>query len=128
MTAILYSNDPSSIAAFIIFTLILGFLGGWATGRAFAGTWRPPLMLIPAVLVLGAAVRFLHYAIAGEDLTSIYYYLEFDARRDAGRQLRIHVVPRRADGATIFLALCQIERLGLVPQSSCLTGKRDCSR
>ena len=76
MTAILYSDDPSSIAAFIIFTLILGFLGGWATGRAFAGTWRPPLMLIPAVLLLGAGVRFLHYAIAGEDLTSVYYYLE----------------------------------------------------
>ena len=76
MTAILYSTDPSSIAAFIIFTLILGFLGGWATGRAFAGTWRSPIMLIPAVLLLGAAVRFLHYAIAGEDLTSVYYYVE----------------------------------------------------
>ena len=76
MTAILYSTDASSIAAFIIFTLILGFLGGWATGRSIAGTWRSPLMLIPAVLVLAAAVRFLHYAIAGEDLLSVYYYLE----------------------------------------------------
>ena len=76
MTYLVYDSEPASIAAFIIFTLIMGFLGGWATGRSIASTWRSPLVLIPAVLLLPAPVRFLHYAIAAEELTSVYYYLE----------------------------------------------------
>ena len=71
----LFPDDPSGLASFVIFTLILGWLGGWATGRAFASTWRSPVLLIPAVLALAAAVRFLHYAIGGEDIADPYYYL-----------------------------------------------------
>ena len=75
MGGYLYADGSASLAAFVVFTLILGWLGGWATGRAFASTWRSPLTLIPATIALAAAVRFLHYAIAGDDLGSVYYYL-----------------------------------------------------
>ena len=75
MSGILYSDDPNALWTFLFFTVVLGGLGAWATGRAFAGTWRSPLSLPPALLVLAAAVRFLHYALGGEDLLSLQYYL-----------------------------------------------------
>ena len=75
MTGILYSDDPDALWTFLFFTVVLGGLGAWATGRAFASTWRSPWSLPAALVVLAAAVRFLHYALGGEDLLSVQYYL-----------------------------------------------------
>ncbi len=75
MGGLLFSHEPSGLWSFLIFTVALGGLGAWATGRAFASTWRSPWMLIPALVVLAMAVRFLHYASGGEDLLSIQYYV-----------------------------------------------------
>ena len=71
----LYSDAPGAFAAFLFFTIVLGGLGGIATGRAFAGSWKPLLTLPFALLAMAAAVRFLHYALAGEDLLSPQFYL-----------------------------------------------------
>ncbi len=71
----LYSDAPGAFAAFLFFTIVLGGLGGVATGRAFAGSWKPLLTLPFALLAMAAAVRFLHYALAGEDLLSLQFYL-----------------------------------------------------
>ena len=71
----LYSDAPGAFAAFLFFTIVLGGLGGIATGRAFAGSWKPLLTLPFALLAMAAAVRFLHYALAGEDLLSLQFYL-----------------------------------------------------
>ena len=54
---VLYSDAPGALAAFVFFTIILGGLGGIATGRAFAGTWKPLLTLPFALLLMAAAVR-----------------------------------------------------------------------
>jgi hypothetical protein len=70
----LYSDAPSALGAFIFFTIVLGGLGGIATGRAYAGTWRPVTVMPLALLLMAAAVRFLHYALAGEELLSPHYY------------------------------------------------------
>ncbi len=75
MGDLLYSDAPNALGAFVFFTIVLGGLGGVATGRAFAGTWKSVATLPLAILLLAAAVRFLHYALAGEDLSSLQYYV-----------------------------------------------------
>jgi hypothetical protein len=75
MGDLLYSDAPGALGAFIFFTIILGILGGIATGRAFASTWKSWVTMPLALLALAAAVRFLHFALAGEDLSSLQYYI-----------------------------------------------------
>lgn len=75
MGGLLYPDDPGALGAFVFFTLVLGGLGGIATGRAFAGTWKSFVTLPFALLAMAAAGRFLSYALAGEDLLSLQYYI-----------------------------------------------------
>ena len=70
----LWPEDGGTLLEFLFFVVALGGLFGMATGRAIAGTWKPVLTVVPALLLLAAAVRFLLYALAGEDLLSPYYY------------------------------------------------------
>src|SRR5262249_17407751 len=37
-------------------------------GRAIALTWRSPLMVLGAAVLMGAAVRFIHFALFGDAL------------------------------------------------------------
>jgi len=58
--------------------LLLTFLGGaaaFASGRAIALSWSAEWLLIPAMIVLSAAVRFLHFALFQENLFSLHYYV-----------------------------------------------------
>jgi hypothetical protein len=73
----------SAIAAFFyeesfgIFLLVTVVLGGGAAilaGRAIAGTWRPWWQVVVYMLILGAAVRFIHFALFGGTLLSLHYY------------------------------------------------------
>ncbi len=75
MGDLLYSDAPGALGAFIFFTIALGTLGGIATGRAFANSWKSLVAMPLALLLLAAAVRFLHYALAGEELSSLQYYV-----------------------------------------------------
>jgi hypothetical protein len=46
--------------------LVTGAIGGgaaWLTGRAIARTWRPYWHLVAYTLLLGCAVRFVHFAL-----------------------------------------------------------------
>ena len=73
MQGILY-EEPS----FWLFALVTVAMGGWAawmTGRAIAITWRPYWNLILYLLILGAAVRFIHFALFDGTLRSIHYYV-----------------------------------------------------
>jgi hypothetical protein len=70
MTGVLWADSPYGVFTFILITLVLGGTGAWATGRAVAKTWRPLAMLAPYMLFLTAGVRFLHYALYGEQLLS----------------------------------------------------------
>lgn len=60
----------TSIPVFIGLTLIL--FGGCAfmTGQALASTWRPAWQVVPYALMLGAADRFLGFALFGGQLLS----------------------------------------------------------
>jgi hypothetical protein len=57
---------------------VTGILGGgaaWLTGRACADTWRPITHVLGYALLLGAAVRFFHFALFEAELLSLPPYL-----------------------------------------------------
>ena len=95
MQGILY-EEPS----FWLFALVTVMMGGWAawmTGRAMALSWQPYTLAVGYLLILAAAVRFIHYALFGGTLLSLRYYVVDAAvivaigsigfRRTRGRQM-----------------------------------------
>ena len=65
-------------SSFLNVLLVTGLIGGgaaWLAGRAIAGTWRPIRHVIGAMLLLGAAVRFVHFALFQAVLLSPASYL-----------------------------------------------------
>jgi hypothetical protein len=73
MQGLLY--EEGSFGVFVLVTVILG--GGAATlaGRAIALTWRPWWQIVAYMLILGGAVRFIHFALFGGTLLSLHYYV-----------------------------------------------------
>ena len=67
--------EEGSFGVFVLVTVILG--GGAATlaGRAIALTWRPWWQIVAYMLILGGAVRFIHFALFGGTLLSLHYYV-----------------------------------------------------
>jgi hypothetical protein len=58
--------------------LVTGFLGCGAavlTGRAVALTWRTPMHVVGAMLLLGGAARFIHFALFRGNLLSLTSYI-----------------------------------------------------
>ena len=56
---------------------VTGLLGGgaaWLAGRAIAQTWRPTWHVVGYMLLLGAAVRFVHFALFEATLLSLPSY------------------------------------------------------
>jgi hypothetical protein len=66
--------EEPSIWLFLFITVILGGGAAWMTGRAMAITWRAYWQLIAYLLILAAAVRFIHYALFQGTLLSLHYY------------------------------------------------------
>ena len=73
MQGILY--EEPSIWLFLLITVIMGGWAAWMTGRAIALTWRPFAALIAYLFILGAAVRFIHFALFGGTFLSLHFYL-----------------------------------------------------
>jgi hypothetical protein len=58
--------------------MVIVIIGGGAAllaGRALASTWRPFWYVIAYMLILGAGVRFLHFALFQGDILSLGSYL-----------------------------------------------------
>jgi hypothetical protein len=64
-----------SLGDFLLVTVFLGGGAAWLTGRAVAITWRSLWKLVVYVLLLTAAVRFIHYALFGGTLLALYFFL-----------------------------------------------------
>ena len=75
-----------SYAAFLIVTIILGGGAAFMTGRSLARSWKPFGLLVFYILLLGLAVRFLHWGLFLDatyeswrnmqgSLLSLHYYL-----------------------------------------------------
>jgi hypothetical protein len=73
MQGILY--EESSVWLFLLVTVAMGGWAAWRTGKALAKLWRPSWMLIPYMMLLGGAVRFIHFAMFEGTLFSLRYYL-----------------------------------------------------
>ncbi len=69
-----YLFEEDSVFVFFLVTIILGGGAAFLSGRAIAGTWRPWWQVVLAMLVLGGAVRFFHFALFDGTLLSPYYY------------------------------------------------------
>lgn len=67
--------DEQTFGQILFVTGILGGGAAFLTGRALALTWRPLPHLVAYVLLLAAAVRFIHFAIFDAFLLSIPAYL-----------------------------------------------------
>ena len=72
LRSLLYEEDY--VAVFVLVTVILGGGGAWLAGRAIALTWRPWWHVLVYMLILGAAVRFIHFALFSGTLLSLHYY------------------------------------------------------
>jgi hypothetical protein len=70
---ILYEED--SFGVFVLVTVILGGGAAALAGRAVALTWRPWWQVVVYTLILGAAVRFIHFALFDGTLLSLHYYI-----------------------------------------------------
>ncbi|KAB0680100.1 DUF6867 family protein [Aureimonas leprariae] len=73
MQGILYET-PSALP-FLFVTVILGGAAAWATGKSCAGTWRSQSILFFYLLLLGVAIRFIHFSVLGDTLFSLHYYV-----------------------------------------------------
>ncbi len=65
----------NSVITFVILTVIIGGGAAWLTGRALALAWKPIPQLVGFMLLLGAAVRFFHFALFEGTLVSLHYYI-----------------------------------------------------
>ena len=70
-----FIHEEGSFGVFVLVTVILGGGAAALAGRAIAATWRPWWQTIVYGLILGAAVRFFHFALFGGTLLSAHYYL-----------------------------------------------------
>jgi hypothetical protein len=59
---------PENFWTFLLLTCLLGGAAAFATGRAIALTWRPFWQALAYMIPLSAGIRFLHYALFGEDI------------------------------------------------------------
>lgn len=73
MQGILY--EEPSVWLFGLITVVMGGWAAWMTGRAIAITWRPYWQLALYLLLLGGAVRFIHFALFDGTLLSLRYYI-----------------------------------------------------
>ena len=109
------------LGVFVLLTLILGGGAAALTGRAIAATWRPWWHVVPLTLLLGAAVRFLHFALFGGTLLSLHLLCGRYRGMSGGRPDRVPADAGGADGQ--LLRLDQRAR-GLVHMAAARNARR----
>ncbi len=67
--------EEGSFGIFLLVTIVLGGGAAALAGRAVAMTWRPWWQIVAYMLILGGAVRFIHFALFGGTLLSLHYYV-----------------------------------------------------
>jgi len=72
MQGIIYEEEYAGL--FLLVTVFLGGGAAWLSGRAVASTWRPWWHVAAYMLILGGAVRFIHFALFEGTLLSPQYY------------------------------------------------------
>ena len=67
--------EEGSFGVFLLVTVAMGGGAAWMSGRAIAATWRPWWHIVVYMLILGAGVRFFHFALFEGTFVSPYYYV-----------------------------------------------------
>jgi hypothetical protein len=70
-----FLHEEGSFGVFLLVTIILGGGAAALAGRAIAVTWRPWWQIVVYMLILSAAVRFIHFALFDGTLLSLHYYV-----------------------------------------------------
>lgn len=65
----------TGFGVFFFVTVVLAGGAAWMSGRAVARGWRPYWHAVLWMLLLGAATRFIHFALFGGTLLSLHYYV-----------------------------------------------------
>jgi Domain of unknown function (DUF6867) len=68
-------SEQRHLGIFMLVTILLGGGAAWLTGRAIAAAWRPWWHVLGFMLLIAAAVRFLHMSLFGGTLISPYFYV-----------------------------------------------------
>ena len=68
------TQAPETLVEILFVTGVLGGGAGWLSGRAIARTWRPFWHLLIYTALLGAAVRFVHFALFQAELIAPLAY------------------------------------------------------
>ncbi len=66
--------QESSFGVFLLVTVILGGGAAWLAGRAVAIAWSRWWLVVVYGLLIGFAVRFIHFALFGATLPSPHYF------------------------------------------------------
>ena len=74
MAGALWADTDNGLTIFVLLTVI-GGAAAWSTGRGLAKGWSPIWLIVPGMIVLSAAVHFLHLSLFQEDQASIHHYL-----------------------------------------------------
>jgi hypothetical protein len=67
--------EEQSIWIFLLVSVVMGGAAAWTSGKSLAQTWRPAWQIVPAMLVLGLGIRFIHFALFEGTLLSLHYYV-----------------------------------------------------
>ena len=64
----------NTLLLYLILTCLLGGGAAFMMGRALATGWRPFWHLILTTMIMGLALRFLHFALFEGNFVSLHYY------------------------------------------------------
>jgi hypothetical protein len=70
--SLIYEN---SFWVFLVLTVIAGGGASYMGGRSLALGWKPIWMLVIYMMIFGAGLRFIHFALFQDTLTSVQYYI-----------------------------------------------------
>ena len=71
---IVYNAGPNGHWIYLLVTLLLGATTAYVSGKSIAETWRPLWQALVYALVIGLAVRFIHFALFNEVFVSARNY------------------------------------------------------
>ena len=101
----------TSLAAFVLVTLLAGGGAAFAIGRAAAKDWKPFRLAALQTLLLGVAIRFLHLALfAGTKLT------HWQPRSDGLSTLYSYAIDITGASAIAALGFCLQRRAQMLRQ------------
>jgi hypothetical protein len=70
-----FLNAQHSLLVFFFIDVGLGGGAAALAGRAIAATWRPWWHVVTSMLLLGLALRFIHFSVYASAFLSPHYYL-----------------------------------------------------